>query len=71
MGRFYAEMVQMVGGGEKRDEKGKMGELHQHKVAQMIDSAEGSAGLLHKITKPTARRSTDLEGGGCQAVGPL
>ena len=32
----------------------KMEEMHQHKVAQMIKSAEGSAGLLHKITKPTA-----------------
>ena len=27
---------------------------HQHKVAQMIESAEGSAGLSHKISKPTA-----------------
>ena len=36
--------------------KGKMEELHQHKVAQMMKSAEGSAGLLHKITKPTAWR---------------
>ena len=26
------------------------------KVAQMIKSAEGSAGLLHKITEPTAWR---------------
>ena len=33
-----------------------MEELHQPKVSQMIKSAEGSAGLLHKITKPTARR---------------
>ena len=29
-----------------------MGEMHQ-KMTQMIKSAEGSAGLLHKITKPT------------------
>ena len=28
----------------------------KHKVAQMMKSAEGSAGLLHKITKPTAWR---------------
>ena len=28
----------------------------QQKVAQMMKSAEGSAGLLHKITKPTAWR---------------
>ena len=30
-----------------------MEEMHQHKVAQMTMSAEGSVGLLHKITKPT------------------
>ena len=29
-----------------------MDEMHQHKVAQLKKSAEGSAGLLHKITKP-------------------
>ena len=39
---------------KKKDEKEKMEEMHQHKVAQMIESAEGSAGLLHKISKPTA-----------------
>ena len=33
-----------------------MEEMHQHKVAQMIASAEGSAGLLHNISKPTAWR---------------
>ena len=33
-----------------------MEERHQQKVTQMIMSAEGSAGLLHKITKPTAWR---------------
>ena len=33
-----------------------MKELHQQKVKQMIQSAEGSAGLLHKITEPTAWR---------------
>ena len=38
------------------DEKEKMEEMHQHKVAQMIKSAEGSAGLLHKISEPTAWR---------------
>ena len=26
--------------------------MHQRKVEKMIKSAEGSAGLLHKITKP-------------------
>ena len=33
-----------------------MEELHQQRVNQMIKSAEGSAGLLHKITKPAAWR---------------
>ena len=33
-----------------------MEEEHQRKVSQMIKSAEGSAGLLLKITKPTAWR---------------
>ena len=33
-----------------------MEEIHQHSVNQRIKSAEGSAGLLHKITKPTAWR---------------
>ena len=42
-----------------RDDQGKMEELHQHKVAQMIKSAEGSAGLLHRITKPTAWRAEE------------
>ena len=34
----------------------KMEELHQQKVKQMIKSAERSAGLMYKITKPTAWR---------------
>ena len=33
-----------------------MEEMHQRKVEKMIKSAEGSAGLLHKITKPTMWR---------------
>ena len=33
-----------------------MEEMHQRKVEKMIKSAEGSAGLLHKITKPTTWR---------------
>ena len=28
-----------------------MEEMHQHKVAQMIKSAERNAGLLHKLFK--------------------
>ena len=41
---------------KKEDEKRKMEELHQQRVNQMIKSAEGRAGLLHKFTKPTAWR---------------
>ena len=41
---------------KKKDEKEKMEEMHQHKVAQMIKSAEGSAALFHKISKPTEWR---------------
>ena len=41
---------------KRKDEKEKMEEMHQHKVAQMIKSAEGSAGLLHNISEPTAWR---------------
>ena len=48
---------------KKKDEKEKMEELHQHKVAQIIKSAEGSDGLLHKITKPTPWRRR-----GCKVV---
>ena len=33
-----------------------MEDMHQQRVNQMIKSAEGSAGLLYKITKPTAWR---------------
>ena len=49
-------MVCLVGENEKEGEKRKMEELHQQRVDQMIKSAEGSAGLLHKFTKPTAWR---------------
>ena len=41
---------------KKKDEKENMEEMHQRKVEQMIKGAQGSAGLLHKITKPTAWR---------------
>ena len=37
---------------EKEDDRRKMEELHQQRVNQMIKSAS----LLHKITKPTARK---------------
>ena len=41
---------------KKKDEKGKMEEMHQRKVVKVFKSAEGSAGLLRKITKPTMWR---------------
>ena len=41
---------------KKKYEKENMEEMHQRKVEKMIKSAEGSAGLLHKITKPTMWR---------------
>ena len=50
MRKWYKWLEEM----KKKDEKENMEEMHQHKVAQMIKSAEGSAGLLHKISKPTA-----------------
>ena len=37
-------------------QKKKMEEMHQQKVTQMTESAEGSAGLLHKITMSTVWR---------------
>ena len=52
MRKWYNWLEEM----KKKDEKEKMEEMHQHKVAQVIKSAEGSAGLLHKITKPTPWR---------------
>ena len=45
-----------VGQMKKKDEKEKMEEMHQHEVVHMIKSEEGSVGLLHKISKPTAWR---------------
>ena len=61
---------------KKEDEKKKVEEMHQQKVEQMIKSAEGSAGLLHKITKPTPRRGgaqilEEKKRRGCEVVRPL
>ena len=47
MGRYYADMVKLVGGDEKKDEKEKMEEKQQLNVAQIIKRA----GLLHKTLK--------------------
>ena len=41
---------------KKKGGEGKMEEMHQRKVEKMIKSAEGSAGLLHNITKPAMWR---------------
>ena len=41
---------------KKKDEKEKLEEMHQRKVEKMIKSAEESACLLYKITKPTMWR---------------
>ena len=41
---------------KKKDEIKLLEELHQRKVSQMIRSADGSAGHLHRITKPAAWR---------------
>ena len=48
-GKIPCRSGKLVGGDEKKEEKEKIEEMHQHKVAQMIKSAEGSAGLLHNI----------------------
>ena len=49
-GRIHAKMVCLVG----IVKKGMRRKGHQQRVNQKIKSAEGSAGLLHKLTKPTA-----------------
>ena len=60
-GRYFAEMIKLVGGDEKEGREGKMEGMQQLKVAQMIKSAEGSAGLLHKIiTHNMDERNADL-----------
>ena len=41
---------------EKKDERRNVQKLHQQRVNQMINSAEGSAGFLLKTTKPAAWR---------------
>ena len=51
MQRWY-EWLEM----KKKDEEERMEEMHQHKVAQQIESAEGNAGLFHKISESTAWR---------------
>ena len=52
MQNWYKRLEEM----KKEEDKEKMEAMHQHKVAQMIKSAERSAGLLHNISKPAAWR---------------
>ena len=52
MQKWYERLEHM----KKKDEKEKWRRMHQRKVEKMIESAEGSVGLLHKITKPTMWR---------------
>ena len=52
MQKWYAWLEKMEKGNEKR----KMEDMHRQSVNQMIKSAEGSAGLLHKLMKATAWR---------------
>ena len=52
MQKWYDWLEEM----KRKYERRKMEELYQQRVSQMIKSAEDSAGLLHKITKPAAWR---------------
>ena len=57
MGRYHAQMVRIAGVHERRRmKKEKWRRCIIDKVEKMIQSAEGSAGPLHKITKPTMWR---------------
>ena len=70
--KWFDWLVEM----KKKDEWRKKDELHQQRVSQVIKSAEGSAGVLHEITKPAVRRGGAQTLGGrrrraCQAAGPM
>ena len=60
---------------KKEDEKGKLEDRHHQKVAQMIERAEVSAGLLHESIEPTAWRGgaqiLKKEESRCEFVRPL
>ena len=54
MGGYHTDIVRMAGTHEEERCEGKdVEEMHQRKVRKMTKSADGSAGLLHNITKPT------------------
>ena len=65
--KWYVWLEEM----KKKDEKDKMEEMHQQKVSQMNKSAEGSAWLFHKTTKPMTWRRGALILKNEEAVGPL
>ena len=52
MPKWYALLEER----KEKDEKENMEEMHQARVNRMIKNSEGSAGLWHKISKPTAWR---------------
>ena len=54
--KFVKDLTRNIRSKGRKDAMEKMKGIRQHKVAQMIESAEGSAGLLQKIPKPTAWR---------------
>ena len=60
MQRWYYWLQEM----KNRYEEKRKEEEHHKLVGRMIASAEGGAGLLHKITKPTAWRSASVGAGG-------
>ena len=62
MGGHNAAMGQLaVRDEKKKDEVKTLDEVHQRKASQMIKSADGSAGLLHRI-----RIAHGMERGGVQ-----
>ena len=59
---------------KKKDEKENLEEMHEHKVAQMTKSPEGSAGLVHKNLNAHSmeRRGADFgKRRGCEVAGSL
>ena len=70
MWRWYDWLHEM----KNRDEVKRMVE-HQKLVSRVIKSADGSARLLHEITKPTAWRESRADSGEgrrrCQAFGQM
>ena len=55
MQKWYAWLEKMKKVGDRR----KMEELHQQRVNQMIKSAEGSVGLLHKKSRQILKKEEE------------